>query len=61
MMTMEELRLGLLSVNKQEEAQDVFDIIAKSHEESARTGAAFCIPRVVCVAQKPKEEESVTS
>jgi SAM-dependent methyltransferase len=51
LLTMEEFAHRLANVGQQEAASKFYRLISEGYQESV-TGAALCIPRVVCVGQK---------
>ncbi|OTA64768.1 hypothetical protein K449DRAFT_411371 [Hypoxylon sp. EC38] len=52
LLTAEEFAEGLVKLGKQEAASKYFRLVEEAYEESM-TGAALCVPRVVCIGQKP--------
>jgi len=52
LLTMEEFAVGLTKIGKQTGALRFHQLIRDGYRESLK-GAAFCIPRVVCVGRKP--------
>lgn len=52
LLTAEEFAEGLAKLGKPEVASKYFRIVEEAYEESI-SGAALCVPRVVCVARKP--------
>ncbi|KAG4032390.1 hypothetical protein MFRU_007g02940 [Monilinia fructicola] len=52
LLTMEEFASSLVKLGNHEAASKYFRLIEEGYEESV-AGAAFCVPRIVCVAQKP--------
>lgn len=51
LLTMEEFAVSLTKIGKQDAALRFHQLIRDGYRESLK-GAAFCIPRVVCVARK---------
>ena len=51
LMTMDEFALSLLRIGKKEEALRFYKIVKDSYQESL-TGAALCIPRIICIGRK---------
>lgn len=52
LLTAEEFAEGLVRLGKQEAASKYFRLVEEAFDESL-TGAALCVPRLVCVAQRP--------
>jgi SAM-dependent methyltransferase len=52
LLTMEEIATGMRRARKVEVAERLEILIEEAHDECLR-GAALCIPRIVCVAQRP--------
>ncbi|KAK3291709.1 S-adenosyl-L-methionine-dependent methyltransferase [Chaetomium fimeti] len=52
LLTAEEFAEGLVKLGKTEAGSKYFRIVEDAYNESV-AGAALCVPRVVCVAQKP--------
>lgn len=52
LLTAEEFAEGLVKLGKPEAAAKYFRLVQEAYEESI-AGAALCVPRVVCVGQKP--------
>lgn len=52
LLTMEEFAVGLTKIGKQTGVLRFHQLIRDEYRESLK-GAAFCIPRVVCVGRKP--------
>lgn len=52
LLTAEEFAEGLAKLGKAEVASKYFQLVEEAYTESV-AGAALCVPRVVCVAQKP--------
>ncbi|KAL9004063.1 MAG: hypothetical protein Q9188_003098 [Gyalolechia gomerana] len=52
LLTAEEFAEGLVKLGKREAAAKYFRLIQEAYEESV-AGVALCVPRIVCVAQKP--------
>lgn len=53
LLTMEEFALRLLKIGQKEAAGKFCNLIKEGYQESI-TGAALCIPRVVCIGKKPE-------
>ncbi|CAG8979354.1 hypothetical protein HYALB_00002480 [Hymenoscyphus albidus] len=51
LLTMEEFALKLLKMGKEDAAGKFFELIKDAYQEAV-AGAAFCIPRIVCVGRK---------
>ncbi|CAG8958208.1 hypothetical protein HYFRA_00000561 [Hymenoscyphus fraxineus] len=51
LLTMEEFALRLLKMGKEDAAGKFFELIKEGYQEAV-AGAAFCIPRIVCVGRK---------
>ncbi|KAH6664447.1 S-adenosyl-L-methionine-dependent methyltransferase [Halenospora varia] len=51
LLTMEEFALRLMKIGQKEAAAKFYDLIRDGYQESI-TGAALCIPRIVCVGRK---------
>jgi SAM-dependent methyltransferase len=51
LLTMEEFAHRLIKIGQKEAASKFFRLISEGYQESV-TGAALCIPRIVCVGQK---------
>ena len=54
LLTAEEFAEGLVKLGKPDAASKYFRLVQEAYNESI-AGAALCVPRVVCVAQKPLE------
>ena len=52
LLTMEEFASSLAKIGKEEAALTFYKLIGQAYKEST-VGAALCIPRIVCTAQKP--------
>ena len=52
LLTAEEFAEGLVKLGKKEAAAKYFRLVQEAYDESV-AGAALCVPRIVCVAQKP--------
>lgn len=52
LLTMDEFATSLTKMGKIEAAETFYQLIREGYREST-TGAALCIPRIVCVARKP--------
>ena len=52
LLTVEEFAEGLVKLGKPEAASKYFRLIQEAYNESI-AGAALCVPRIICVAQKP--------
>lgn len=52
LLTAEEFAEGLVKLGKPEAASKYFRLIQEAYNESV-AGAALCVPRIICVAQKP--------
>jgi hypothetical protein len=52
LLTTEEFAEGLAKLGKSEVASKYFRLVEEAYNESV-SGAALCVPRVVCTARKP--------
>lgn len=51
LLTMDEFASSLLKMGKMDAAKKWYELIEQGYQEST-TGAALCIPRLVCIARK---------
>lgn len=54
LLTTEEFAEGLVKLEKPDAAAKYFQVVEEAYNESI-SGAALCVPRIVCVARKPLE------